>query len=228
MSISGLGKEGKGMAPKVYLISNSTALPVQGDLESLKMIVMGNDTCVTQALYSILKIKLGPRDLVIFNEGINDCIYRKDKSKQSWMINYIEQAALAAGDKGTVKLMREKKAYVLRKPDEELFQFLTFEEFEKYLDLCFNLIRGQGIVLPVQKFPKSAKEIGWAYDEVLQTNEILKRKALEYNLDYLDLWSIDLEHYDNIHLTAKGVVDFSKVLHKAVFFKARELEAKTQ
>jgi len=216
------------MTSKVYLVTNSTALPVQGDLESLKMISMGNDTCVTQALYSILNIKLEPRDLIVFNEGLNDCIYRKDKDKQSWMINYIEQAALKAGDKGTVKLMREKAAYVRRKPNEELFQFLTFEEFENYLDLCFGLFRGQGIVLSIQKFPKEAKEIGWAYNEVQKTNEILKKKALEYNLDYLDLWSIDLEHYDNIHFTKKGVKDFAKILHKAIFFKARELEAKTQ
>jgi hypothetical protein len=144
------------------------------------------------------------------------------------MINYIKQAALNAGDVGTVKLMKEKAAYVARKPDQELFQFLTFEEFEKYLDLCFGLIRGQGIILSVQKFPKDSKEIGWAYNEILKTNEILKRKASEYGLDFVDLWSMDLEHYDSIHLTIKGIIDFAKIIHKAVFFKARELEAKTQ
>jgi len=215
---------------KLYVITNSTGLTDGSWGQMLGGIFTGNCITVLSAWCAAKRLRLEKDDIVIFNEGVNDCIYRKDKSSQLWALNWMKEQAENMKDGDAVNFLDKKKELCMNKGEEELFQLFTFEEFAELLDKIFTLIRGQGIVLSVIGFPKKSKKIGWASHEIVQTNEILQRKAKEYNLEFLDLWAVGVETYDDVHPTTPGNQLIFKLLTGKIkaYRKEREEEIKNK
>jgi lysophospholipase L1-like esterase len=116
------------------------------------------------------------------------------------------------------KFYREKIREISNKKDDGLFQLVTFEEFENYADKIFSKVKGKGIVLSVCWFDQINLIIGWGWHEIEKVNQILKVKAEEYNLKYIDLWSgqIYLTIHDGVHLTPENHKYVAGLIDKAI------------
>jgi lysophospholipase L1-like esterase len=200
----------------IYLIANSVSLMcdvAQSDIydEDNRYPILIDAVmypwCFTiiEAYYQFQQIRLKPEDVIVFNIGVNDCIYRKDKYTQKRILGNQLGLAIYRNDVSAVNIYTEKIRQVESKRQNTLFQLLSFEMFEAYLDKIFQKVKCKGIVMSVNWFPESHNRIGWAYNEIEKTNEILKRKTEQYGLHYIDLWSDKVDRtFDGVHLTEEG------------------------
>ena len=175
------------------------------------------DSLITGTLWRMKGMHIEKDDLIIFNMGINDCIYRKNKGRQLLVFDEMLKEANDNGDPLTTKIINEKIVYVNNKDNNDLFQLLTFTEFETYIDFAFRQVN-KGIVLSVVWFNPDSEKIGYAYNEMIQINQILERKANQYGLIYIDLFKPPLLTFDGVHLTEDG--------HSIVARKIRQVIAK--
>jgi lysophospholipase L1-like esterase len=155
------------------------------------------------ALSKVLSLNIKEDDLIIFNIGVNDCIFRKDKVIQLDVLNGLMIEAELNKDYASIKFLSKKILYVLNKKPDELFQILNFEEFEFYIDKMFSKV-SKGIVLSVLWVNPKSKIIGWGCNEIIQTNNILKKKANQYGFEYIDLFYPPSMTFDDVHLTEEG------------------------
>lgn len=159
---------------------------------------------VIDAFYDTLNLDIEKSDKIIFNFGVNDCIYRKNKYAHIKIFtSYIDLLK----EYPEIRCFYERSLEQFKiKKDNDLIQFLTFKDFEYIVDKTFSRFPGQGIVLSVNYFSKNNKKIGWSINEIIQTNQILKSISAKYNMIYIDLWKPEVEKltYDGVHLTIQG------------------------
>lgn len=150
-------------------------------------------------------IKLTSEDIVIFHLGINDCIYRKNKEVQQVQFEQWLSEAQKRNDTFAIALYSAKIAYIKSKPRDETFQWLQFDDFEIYVDEMFKEVGSRGIVLSINYFLPTQPRMGFTFKQEEETNTILKRKAEEYKLTYLDLWEDKIDRTeDGAHFTKEG------------------------
>jgi lysophospholipase L1-like esterase len=171
-----------------------------------------NGTNCLRAWFNNRDVNLKPDDLVIFNIGVNDCIYRKDKLIQYNYVTLLMREAERIDDQESYGHFLEKQELVKRKTPEELFQLFTFEEFEEIMDKIFAKVKGQGIVLSVIGVRPTSEKIGWAVKELIRTNEILERLAKKYDLVYVDLWNHPVECTEDVHPSQEGFREIARLL----------------
>jgi len=201
----------------IYVVGNSVAVrgqPTYAQMLGGKLIKSFHMYFYTVlgAIYETQNLVLEDDDWVVFNFGVNDCIYRKDKRGQTKLLH--ELCERVQEDKLAYEYYREKLEIFKKKKRNELIQLLTYDQFAKYIDIVFARFHGKAIVLSVNWFDRTDKKIGWAYEEVNETNRILKEKALQYLMPYIDLFKPPSVTTDGVHFTQEG--------HKLVVSLIRE------
>ena len=170
---------------------------------------------VLGAMYETKDLVLGDDDWIVFNFGVNDCIYRKDKKGQTKLLQGLCERVKE--DKLAYEYYREKLEIFKKKEKNELIQLFTYEQFAKYVDIVFSRFPGKGIVLSVNWFDPTNKNIGWAYEEVKETNRILKEKALEHNMAYIDLFNPpSITKPDGVHFVQEGHALVASLIREAI------------
>ena len=163
--------------------------------------------------YGTRNLVLDKKDTIVFNFGGNDCIYRKNKDKQ---IKVITDILEYHSDNDIIK----KRATQFREKDNnEIIQILSYPQFRYYTNEIFKRFPNQGIVLSVNGFPKTNKKFGWAYNEIIETNKILKECAEKYDMEYVDLFSEGNRPsllMDAVHLTPDGHRFVADRINKAI------------
>jgi lysophospholipase L1-like esterase len=157
------------------------------------------------SLWQINHLKLNPEDKVIFNMGINDCIYRKEQKVQLEVLENLLKESVEAKDTFAIDLLSKKINFAKTKGETDLFQLLEFKDFETIVNDVFKKVGKQGVVLSIHWFDPNSN-IGWATKECIQTNTILYNKSKKYGLKYINLWTQEKLNYtyDDIHLTKEG------------------------
>lgn len=169
------------------------------------------------ALWRLRKINndLNNKDaLIIYNIGINDCVFRKDNRVQLAGFQVIYDEAKVNGDLETMNFIQSKMDYLRSKPLSDIFQLLNFNDFENYIDIVFKETN-KGIVLSIVYVNQSSKIVGYGYNEFVKVNEILERKATQYGFPFIDLFHTPNLTFDDVHLTDEG--------HKYVAKKIMEI-----
>jgi lysophospholipase L1-like esterase len=208
-----------------YIISNSVATfhytnyPTFTELLNAKFPISYHSSLFTAlgALWQIKNLKFNKDDIIIFNVGINDCIYRKDKSVQKIIFDGLLKEAIVQKDDFSIGILNEKIASLNNKDESDLLQLVTFQEFEKIINEIFIKIKNNKVVvLSIAWFPPNNKRIGWAFQECVKTNHILKNKALEYKFKYIDLWRPPTFTYDGVHLNKEGHVKVAMLINEVI------------
>lgn len=154
-------------------------------------------------------------DIVIFNVGINDCVFRKDRGIQIPLLVGLINESESIHDDVTIRLASKKIFDLTYKSPDKLIQLLTFHEFDKYLDMIFKKV-DKGIVLSVLWFSPDAPKMGYAYNEIIQINSILQHQAIKHKLIYIDLFHPPVLTFDDVHLTKEGHEVVAKKIKKAI------------
>lgn len=198
-----------------YIISNSVSYLKRGDYEifpnmlNLKFPPSYHSTLYTVmgALHQSFQLPLSKNDKTIFNVGINDCIFRKDKKVQLSILEPLLKESISNNDYLSIYLLKTKIKQVENKGENDLYQLLTFQEFENILDVVFSRLTttGKTIVLSINWFSQANPYIGYAFNECVKTNEILKKSSNRHGFTYIDLWKPNqLTAYDGVHLNKEG------------------------
>jgi hypothetical protein len=177
---------------------------------------------VVEAMWLLQQIIPKPDDFLVFNIGVNSCLYRKNTKRQWNVLETSLKRVLNRNDKDAINYYREKIEEIrniplfdefLHQPDvvqkDKMFQIVSFSEFESYIKRFFKVAIDKFghkiIVLSINWFPKNHSNFGWAYDVVEKVNSSFKEQTSKYEIAYIDLWSEKQElTYDGIHLTEEG------------------------
>jgi hypothetical protein len=198
----------------IWIVGNSVAFRVENsgelaytDILECTSIRGGHDTFFTVlgALHITEKIgKLKPDDWIIFNFGVNCCIYRKSIVAQTQVLEVLCKN-IEKIDSSGYNFFKEKLEKFRTKEPDELVQLFTFEQFEHLLDRVFpNFSGNHAIVLSINWFSPENETFGWAYNEVIQVNKILREKAEQYEMHFVDLFKPEITTFDAVHLTQSG------------------------
>ena len=169
---------------------------------------------ITGALWRLRTLNISKDDIIIVNIGINDCIFRKDNVVQINGFEAIYKESKDNGDLVSIKLIEDAMNYLKIKSPEAIFQLLNFKNFEKCVDILFNMIH-KGIVISILYCDPKSPIVGYGYNEFVKVNKILERNAKKYGLEYLDLFDTPNLTFDDVHLTKEG--------HKYVAQKLKEI-----
>ena len=143
-------------------------------------------------------------DIVILNFGINDCIFRKDKDIQIKGVQALLDNSIKNNDVEGATFLTRKFGLFKEKGETDLLQLITYDEFRNYLDKIFSKVGKRTIVLSINWIVKSDVRIGWAYNEIVETNKILCQKSQEYGLVFVDLFEPPDKTFDGTHFTEMG------------------------
>lgn len=168
--------------------------------------------------WQLQNLKLNPEDKVIFNMGINDCIYRKEQKVQLEVLENLHKESVEAKDTFAIDLLNEKINFAKTKGETDMFQLLDYKDFEAIVNEVFKKVGKQGVVLSIHWFDPNSQKIGWAWNECAQTNTILYYKAKEYGLKYINLWTQEKLNYtyDDVHLTKEGHMRVYKMIKEVI------------
>ena len=158
---------------------------------------------VLGAYYEVTHQQFTSEDKIIFNFGINDCIYRKTKYMQLPIFKGLIEA-VRHDDPAASKYFQKKLDALLCKQPEELLQLFSFEYFRELTQQIFKPFHGRGCVVGVAWFPKSHPTFHYATVEAEHTNQILKESAAECDLQFLDMWHPPEYTKDGSHYTLDG------------------------
>jgi hypothetical protein len=158
---------------------------------------------VLGALYEAKQLCLKPEDRVVFNFGINDCIYRKTKNVQLPIFKGLVEAT-AKEDPNASKYFQTKLNELRRKQPEDLMQLFTYDAFRALTFEIFSHFKGRGLVIGVAWFPQTHPTYYYATKEAEATNNILRASALECGLEFLDMWYPPELTKDGAHYTLMG------------------------
>jgi len=158
---------------------------------------------VLGALHEAKQLKLQPEDRVIFNFGINDCIYRKTKHVQLPIFEGLIEAT-RKDDPQASQYFQSKLDELLHKQPEDLMQLFSFAAFKYLVNSIFSHFKNQGFVVGVAWFPKTHPTYHYATVEAEATNIILRESALTNGLGFLDMWHPPELTKDGAHYTLEG------------------------
>ena len=202
---------------------------------------------VVEAMWLLQQIIPKPDDVLVFNIGVNSCLYRKNTKKQWDVLQTSLKRVLKREDKCAINHYKTKIEEVeklplfnefLHQPDNvqkgSLFQIVSFRKFEsdieKFFQTAIDKFGHRIIVLSVNWFPKNHSNFGWAYDVVEKVNDIFKEKTAKYKISYIDLWTEQMMEkkeltYDGIHLTEEGHIYVAyRIEEKIVEFDKSNIE----
>ena len=192
----------------LYAVGHSavwTGMPSYVELVNAQRIKSGHFYFYTVlgAVYEVSQLQLKPDDKIIFNFGINDCIYRKTKDVQLPFFQGLIDA-IQYEDPEASQYFQGKLNTLICKQPAELLQLFNFKEFRELTRKLFKPFRNRGLVIGIAWFPKTHPIIHYATVEAEHTNQILKESAAECGLQFLDMWHPPEYTKDGSHYTLDG------------------------
>jgi hypothetical protein len=173
---------------------------------------------VLGALYEAKQLHLKPEDRVVFNFGINDCIYRKTKNVQLPIFKGLIEAT-AKDDPDASRYFQTKLDELKHKRPEDLMQLFSFDAFKQLTTHIFSHFKNQGLVIGVAWFPESHPTYYYATKEAEQTNNILKESACECGLEFMDMWHPPELTKDGSHYTLEGHMQIANYVKEKMIWQ---------